>query len=158
MSCLWNVRHRFTLVLKIHVLFYLNFHQAHSIDLSLQYSCDLEALNYSKIQVQMKLWIQIVKSLSLILYASSMKKNHDHRCWFCSHWYCWSWSSLLELSDVLTTMKTCALIWMLSLCLTLEVELTQFWKSQYLLAQWLKERSSQHDVWILVSLITRFED
>ncbi len=106
----------------------------------------------------MKLWIQIVESLSLILYASSMKKNHDHRCQFCSHRYRRSWLSLLELSDVLTTMKTCALIWTLSLCLTLEVELTQSRKSQYLLAQWLEERSSQHDVWILVSLITRFED
>ncbi len=137
---------------------YSDWHQSHSIDLSLQYSHDLEALDCSKVRVQEELWIQLVESRSSLFYASSMKKDHDHRCWFCSHRYCRLRSSLLELSGVPTTIETFALTWTLSLCLTLEIVLTQSRKSQYLLAQWLEERSARHDVQVLVSLIARFHD
>ncbi len=75
-----------------------------------------------------------------------MKGNHGRRCRFCPHRCRRPRSSLLELSDVLTTIETFALTWKLSLCLTLEVELTQ-----------LEELSGRRDVWILVPLIARFE-
>ncbi len=77
-----------------------------------------------------------------------MKRDHDHQ-------YRRLRSSLLELSGVSTTIKTFALIWTLSLC---EIVLTQSRKSQYLLAQWLEERSARHDVRVLVSFIARFQD
>ncbi len=79
-----------------------------------------------------------------------MKEDHDHQ-------YRRLRSSLLELSGVPTTIETSALTWTLSLCLTLGIVPTQSRKSQYLLAQWLGERSARHVVRVLVPPIARFQ-